>query len=105
MSGGIALWGGVECTINRVRDRYFSQLHRSGHVSRIEDLDRLASLGISALRYPVLWEHIAPDGLDKADWAWSDERLVELKRLGIEAIVGLVHHGSGAFFPDPGRKP
>lgn len=95
MNDGIALWGGVECTINRVRDQYFSQLHRSGHVHRIDDLDRFASLGIRALRYPVLWEHIAPDGMENADWSWPDTRLVELKKLGIEAIVGLVHHGSG----------
>lgn len=95
MSERLALWGGVECTINRVHDRYVSQLHRSGHVVRPADLDRFASLGISALRYPVLWEHMAPDGIATANWSWADERLVELKRLGIEAIVGLVHHGSG----------
>lgn len=95
MSAGLALWGGVECTVNRVRERYFSQLERNGHASRVEDLDRFASLGISALRYPVLWERTAPDGLDTADWRWPDRRLVELKRLGIEAIAGLVHHGSG----------
>ncbi len=95
MKQGLALWGGVECTINRVRDRYFSQLHRNGHAHRIEDLDRFASLGIKALRYPVLWEHIAPEGIANADWQWADARLVELKKLGIDAIVGLVHHGSG----------
>ena len=95
MSERLALWGGVECTVNRVRDRYFSQLERNGHASRIEDLDRFASLGISALRYPVLWERTAPDGIDAADWRWPDLRLVELQRLGIAAIAGLVHHGSG----------
>ena len=95
MSQRLALWGGVECTINRVQDRYLSQLHRNGHLHRVEDLDRFASLGIQALRYPVLWEHIAPDDIGSADWQWADARLVELKKLGIEAIVGLVHHGSG----------
>ncbi len=95
MSEGLALWGGVECTVNRVRERYFSQLDRNGHASRMEDLDRFASLGISALRYPVLWERTAPDGIDAADWRWPDQRLVELRRLGIDAIAGLVHHGSG----------
>ncbi len=95
MNDGLALWGGVECTINRVHDRYFSQLERNGHAVRVEDLDRFASLGIRALRYPVLWEQVAPAGPASADWRWSDERLVALQRLGIEAIVGLVHHGSG----------
>ena len=27
----LELWGGVECTVNRVGDRYFDQLERSGH--------------------------------------------------------------------------
>ena len=31
--------------------------------------------GIRALRYPVLWERLAPDGLDAIDWRWTDERL------------------------------
>ena len=93
--GDIALWGGVECTINRVGDRYFSQLDRSGHAGRREDLDRFASLGVQVLRYPLLWEHIAPDGIEQADWSWPDERLIHLHQLGIEPIIGLVHHGSG----------
>jgi len=95
MRPGMALWGGVECTVNRVHDRYFSQIERSGHLSRGEDLDRFASLGISALRYPVLWELTAPNGVASADWRWTDDRLVALQRLGIDAIAGLVHHGSG----------
>jgi dTDP-4-dehydrorhamnose reductase len=92
---GIALWGGVECTFNRVRDRYFNQLESNGHALRLDDLDRFASLGIKAIRYPVLWEHTAPEGLEKADWRWADERLNYLRELGITPIAGLVHHGSG----------
>jgi dTDP-4-dehydrorhamnose reductase len=91
----LALWGGVEATVNRVRDSYFSQMEQNGHDKRIDDLDRFAALGISALRYPVLWELVAPDGLDQADWSWPDERLPALRGLGITPIVGLVHHGSG----------
>ena len=52
-SSGVELWGGVECTVNRVGDHYFSQLERSGHDSRFDDLDRVAELGVRALRYPV----------------------------------------------------
>ena len=33
------------------------------------------ALGLSALRYPVLWERIAPDALDAPDWRWTDQRL------------------------------
>ena len=91
----LELWGGVECTINRVGDRFFSQLERNGHLSRLEDLDRIAALGIRTLRYPLLWEQLAPDSLGEIDWSWADERLARLRALGIRPIIGLVHHGSG----------
>lgn len=91
----LELWGGVECTINRVGDRYFEQLERTGHLHRIADLDLFADLGTKALRYPVLWEQIAPHGFAELDWSWPDQRLAWLRALGICPIVGLVHHGSG----------
>jgi dTDP-4-dehydrorhamnose reductase len=89
------LWGGVECTLNRVGDRWFDQLERSGHADRAADLERIASLGIRALRYPVLWERTAPRGIETADWRWADERLGLLRAAGLRPIVGLLHHGSG----------
>ncbi|HEV7891528.1 MAG TPA: family 1 glycosylhydrolase [Pyrinomonadaceae bacterium] len=89
------LWGGVECTVNRVGDRYFDQLELSGHGARAQDLDLFASLGIKAMRYPVLWERTAPDGLARADWTWADTRLSRLRQLNLRPVVGLVHHGSG----------
>ncbi|HEU4509266.1 MAG TPA: family 1 glycosylhydrolase [Pyrinomonadaceae bacterium] len=89
------LWAGVECTVNRVGHSYSDQLERSGHALRIKDLERLAELGVCRLRYPILWERTAPDGLDSIDWSWPDERMSELQRLGLTPIVGLVHHGSG----------
>jgi len=89
------IWGGIECTVNRVGDRYFDQTIRNGHQERISDLARFAELGIRAIRYPVLWERTAPDGLEHADWRWPDERLGALRELGVRPIVGLVHHGSG----------
>ena len=79
----LALWGGLECTVNRVRDNYFSQMDRNGHAGRLQDIERFASLGIKAIRYPVLWERTAPDGIDKADWTWPDERLPALRDLGV----------------------
>lgn len=91
----LELWGGLECTVNRVRDNYFSQMERNGHAERLQDIDRFASLGIKAIRYPVLWERTAPDGIESADWSWSDERLPALQQLGVTPIVGLLHHGSG----------
>lgn len=91
----IELWGGVECTVNRVHDRWFDQLARSGHDVRPEDLDGIAALGITTLRYPALWERAAPDSLDRIDWRWTDERLARLRDLGIRPIAGFLHHGSG----------
>lgn len=95
VSPQLELWGGVECTVNRVGDRYFDQLQRNGHDTRIEDLDCFANLGIQAIRYPILWERTAPNGPEQADWGWADQRLTYLDDIGIRPIVGLVHHGSG----------
>ena len=66
------LWGGIECSVTRVGDRYVDQLERSGHATRPDDLDRFAGLGLRTLRYPVQWERVAPDGLDRADWSWAE---------------------------------
>lgn len=93
----LELWGGIECTVNRVYDDTYCQLTRSGHADRVSDLELFASLGIRTLRYPLLWERIAPNGLPNADWKWADERLTRLRDLGITPIAGLVHHGSGPF--------
>jgi len=91
----LEMWAGVECTVNRVGDAYHDQLERTGHAARLDDLDRFADLGVRTLRYPILWERTAPDGLARADWRWADERLGRLRALGMRPIVGLVHHGSG----------
>ena len=91
----IELWGGVEPTLNRVGDRYHSQLERTGHDARLSDLERCATLGVRTLRYPILWERTMPDEHREPDWRWADERLSNLRDLGITPIVGLVHHGSG----------
>lgn len=91
----LELWGGIECTINRVGDGYFSQLERSGHAARLDDLDCIATLGIRCIRYPVLWERTAPDGVARAHWRWAEERLGRIRELAMTPIIGLVHHGSG----------
>jgi dTDP-4-dehydrorhamnose reductase len=96
----LEIWGGIECTVNRVRDQYMDQLVDNGHQYRIEDLDMIASLGINTLRYPVLWERVAPDSLENPDWEWTDERLNRLQQLGIKPIAGLLHHGSGPRYTD-----
>lgn len=52
-------------------------------------LNLIAGLGIRTLRYPVLWERTAPDGLESADWSWPDERLARLRELEIRSLVGV----------------
>jgi dTDP-4-dehydrorhamnose reductase len=87
----LQLWGGAECTINRVGDQYFDQFARSRHLQRSTDLERFASLGLRTLRFGLHWERYAA----MESWHWFDERLASLRSLGIEPIAGLLHHGSG----------
>ena len=95
MPSELELWAGAECSVVRVGDAYVDQIVRTGHEARLEDFDRLAALGVRAVRLPVLWERTAPDGIASADWSWSDAALARVRRLGMRPIVGLVHHGSG----------
>jgi dTDP-4-dehydrorhamnose reductase len=89
------LWGGIECTVNRVGDEWYDQLALSGHRLRLDDLDRIAELGIRTLRYPVLWEDVAPSNANELQWQWADTRLARLRELAVAPILGLAHHGSG----------
>lgn len=91
----IELWAGAECTVNRVGDSYFDQLERTGHGARLQDLELLAELGVRRVRFPVLWERTAAQRGSEPDFRWADARLEKLTELGIEPILGLVHHGSG----------
>lgn len=91
----LEIWAGIECTVNRVGDRYFDQLVRSGHHDRIGDLDLIAWTGARRVRYPVLWERTVRGEAGQADWSWPDARLSRLRELGIDPIAGLLHHGSG----------
>ncbi|HZH53815.1 MAG TPA: family 1 glycosylhydrolase [Microvirga sp.] len=95
MQKPVELWGGIECTVARIGDDFRDQGSETGYRDRIEDLDRIAALGIRTLRHPVLWETISPTSPDEADFSWHDKRIVRMQELGIRAIAGLCHHGSG----------
>ncbi len=96
----LELWGGVECTVNRVAGRYFDQLEKTRHSTRLDDFDRFAELGIRVLRFPALWERIAPDSMGSFDWRWTDAALTRVRNLGLRPIVGFLHHGSGPRYTD-----
>lgn len=92
------LWGGVECTMARVGDAWRDQAAETGHLIRRGDIDLIAGLGVKAVRYPILWEAIAPDRPDACDFAWTDDRLAMLRDRGVRVIGGLLHHGSGPHY-------
>jgi dTDP-4-dehydrorhamnose reductase len=104
----LELWGGVECSIVRIGNTWREQLRETGHYDRLGDLDLIAALGIRTLRYPALWEQVAPERPDACDWSWCDVRMGQIAALGLQPIVGLVHHGSGPRYTellDPNFAP
>lgn len=91
-SESVEIWGGVEYTCNRVRDRYIDQMELSGHAGRPSDFEAFAALGIRTLRTGLLWER---HERDDSSWRWSDDFLRCQHQAGIRPIASLVHHGSG----------
>src|SRR5215203_1675026 len=89
------VWGGIECTINRVKNNFFDQLEYSGHHYREDDIEHIARLEIKKLRYPVLWEKHQPQKNGSIDWTWTTKQLNKITEKNIDVIAGLVHHGSG----------
>lgn len=89
------IWGGIECTVNRVGSEYRSQFSFSGHPDRVEsDLDAFEELGLAAIRYPILWEDVhTPTG--SLDFSRADRAMAHLRGSAMRPIVGLLHHGSG----------
>src|SRR4051812_10741565 len=99
-ASGLELWAGVECTLNRVAARQHDQLALAGHYDRAGDLELIASLGVRTLRYPILWERIEQGAPAGRPWEWTDAQMLTMRELGIDPIVGLVHHESGPIGTD-----
>ncbi len=91
----IEAWGGAECTVNRVNDAFGDQLCATKHGSRAGDFGLMATLGLSAVRFPILWERVSPAPDRPPDWTWTDRGVSTLRASGIGIIAGLIHHGSG----------
>jgi dTDP-4-dehydrorhamnose reductase len=94
----LELWGGAECTIVRLHDMYRDQAAETGHKDRRNDIELMAGLGLTTVRFPILWEAVAPERPDRLDFGWTDDRLAMLRERGIKVIGGLVHHGSGPLY-------
>lgn len=95
---GLEIWGGIECTINRVNNGYMDQLEISGFYDNPAYLKSIADVGIKTIRFPVLWEKHQPSLDTKINWTWTEGQLNYLKQNDITPIVGLLHHGSGPLF-------
>ncbi len=94
----LEIWGGIECSVNRVCDNYFDQLEYSGHYDRENDLELFAGLGIKKIRYPVVWEKHQPQSNIVIDFSNAERNLKKLLELRIDPVIGLVHHGSGPVY-------
>jgi dTDP-4-dehydrorhamnose reductase len=92
------LWGGLECTINRVGDDYIDQLQLGKLYTRDADIDAILSTGVKAIRFPVLWEKHQPTKDTTPEFSWAETQLDTLRGHGINPIIGLIHHGSGPEF-------
>lgn len=95
------LWASPEPTFARidattVRD----QSAETGLDVRLDDAERIAALGVTASRVPVLWERVAPGDPHEHDFREPARRLEALRAAGIEPIVTLLHHGSGPQYTD-----
>lgn len=93
------IWGGFECTINRIGDTFRDQMNYVGFYERKNDIDEIARLGIKALRFPVLWEaHQRFSEEEEIDWTKTKQSLEKINAYQIKPIAGLIHHGSGPRF-------
>ena len=93
------IWGGLECTINRIGDTFRDQLNYTGHYERKGDIEQIAQTGIKMIRYPILWEsHQQFDENDTINWDQTSGQLSKIRSHQIIPIAGLLHHGSGPSF-------
>jgi dTDP-4-dehydrorhamnose reductase len=95
-SNTLEVWAGIESSYTRVKNRYGDQLDYCGHYRRgVNDIEKIAEIGFTALRYPVICERYGTKKSDDASWTWLEQQLNMLRSLKITPIAGLVHHGSG----------
>jgi beta-glucosidase len=93
------LWAtGIEDTFivdpHPLTGRTLDEYELTGHYAQWEgDIDRVAELGVPALRYGIPWYRVEPER-DRFDWSWTDRVLARIVDRGIEPIIDLVHYGT-----------
>jgi beta-glucosidase/6-phospho-beta-glucosidase/beta-galactosidase len=58
-----------------------------------EDIERVAELGVPAVRYGIPWYRLEPEP-GRFDWSWTDRVLSRIVQRGIEPIIDLIHYGT-----------
>lgn len=97
----LEIWASPEPTVARIDARRVrDQAAETGWSARPDDVDRIADLGVSGCRFPVLWEHVAPLAPRVRDFARQRAGLDRLRARGVDSIVTLLHHGSGPAYTD-----
>ncbi|MBX3000884.1 MAG: family 1 glycosylhydrolase [Caldilineaceae bacterium] len=70
-----------------------------------EDLDRVASLGVSHLRWGPPWYRVEPQR-GQFDWSWTDEVIPYMvQEKGIAPILDLMHYGTPFWLSDSFADP
>lgn len=89
---------GIEDTFlpqpHRKTRRVLDEYQLTGHYDHWRhDLDRVATLGVHAIRFGIPWYRVNP-APGVFDWSWPDQVIPYLaEHLGIQPIVDLVHYG------------
>ena len=109
-AAGSFVWGvGIEATFvpqarlgHRALDEYALMGH--DHLWRT-DIDRIAGLGVRAVRYGIPWYRVNP-APGQFDWSWTDEVLPYLVAArGLVPIIDLVHYGTPLWLQDEFLHP
>ena len=85
---------GIECSCPVIEGgRRVDQLELTGHYDRFrEDFQLVRDLGLTHLRYgPPICKILLGPG--RFDWDFCDRAMDEMRRLGIEPIIDLLHFG------------
>jgi beta-glucosidase len=104
------LWAtGIEDTFivdpHPVTGRTLDEYELTGHYDQWHsDIDRVAELGVQALRYGIPWHQVEPER-GRFDWSWTDRVLTHIVERGVEPIIDLVHYGTPRWLVDSFLNP